>query len=86
MRGAETHDFTRGAWGSNVNVLSVENKGARIRVAGWSQQFIMVGDYLLLPNQGGVTRYQVQNIERQSDPPDMWFAWLEFAPRAAGNE
>lgn len=44
------------------------------------------GDYLILRNEGSTTRYRVTKVDRcegllKPDPPTMWMADLEFAPR-----
>lgn len=73
-----THDFSRrGA----VTVLTIEDKGARIRIVAWNDVRIAKEDFLLLPNRDGITRYQVESVYRPGDPRDQWFAWLTFAPR-----
>lgn len=76
----KTHDYTRCAWGHNIEVLSFLGEGKRLRVAGWGLG-IAKGDYLLLNNKGDSTRYQVSSIKYRRDPPDMWTAELMFAPR-----
>jgi hypothetical protein len=42
------------------------------------------GDYVILRNGDGTTRYRVVAVsipDFQPDPPGQWFADLEFAPR-----
>ncbi len=73
-----THDFSRkGA----VTVLTVQDKGARIRVVAWNYVRVAEEDFLLLPNGDETTRYRVEPVYRPGDPSDQWFAWLTFAPR-----
>jgi hypothetical protein len=75
-----THDFTKKAWGHNVEVMAVIDGGLGLRVAGWAHG-VERGDLLLLPNGQSTTRYRVEQIDHQSNPRDMWFADLSFAPR-----
>lgn len=76
----QTHDYTKRTWGHDYTTLSVIDGGKRLRLSGWGRG-IEAGDYLLLQNDGGSTRYQVESIEYRMDPPDMWFAEVRFAPR-----
>lgn len=78
----EEHDYTSPRWGRSFNVLSVEDGGQCIKVVGWGLG-IKRKDYLILPNEGGTTRYRVVEIDYYEDPRDMWRATLEFAPRQA---
>lgn len=50
------------------------------RMSGWGHG-IENGDYLIIAPHGRETRYQVESIRYCSDPPDMWFADVVFAPR-----
>lgn len=76
-----TYDFTDRAWGHNFMILELIDGGKQIRVAGWGEQ-IVKNDFLILPNgPEGTTRYLVLDIKYEVDPPDMWFATLEFSPR-----
>lgn len=78
----QTHDYTRRTWGHDYTTLSVIDGGQRLRLSGWGLG-INAGDYLILPNGSGTTRYRVDSIEYRIDPHDMWFAEATFAPRQA---
>lgn len=77
----KTHDFTQCGWGYNVEVVRDEFKdGSMLYVCGCGAH-LEPGDELLLKNvNGGTNRYSVSDIERRSNPQDMWFAHLEFMP------
>lgn len=77
---SKTHDYTKRHWGHDFYTLKVEDGGQRLVYCGWGRG-ISAGDFLILPNGNGTTRYAVQHIEYESDPPDMWSADLVFAPR-----
>lgn len=77
---SKTHDYTNGTWGHDCNILNVLDGGQRLRASGWGRG-ISAGDYILLKNGEGSTRYQVSSIGYRLDPGDMWFADLHFAPR-----
>ena len=76
----QTHDYTRRTWGHDYTTLSVIDGGQRLRLSGWGLG-INAGDYLILPNGNGTTRYRVDSIAYRMDPHDMWFAEATFAPR-----
>lgn len=76
----KTHDYTQRFWGHDFAIHEVIDKGRKLRTSGFGRG-IREGDYLILPNEGHTTRYQVENIEYMLDPDDMWFAGLVFAPR-----
>ena len=78
----QTHDYTRRTWGHDYTTLKVIDGGQRLRLSGWGLG-INAGDYLILPNGKGTTRYRVDSIEYRMDPRDMWFAEATFAPRQA---
>jgi hypothetical protein len=87
---SQTHDYTSRGWGHDYTFDPVDG-GLRGRMSGWGSG-IKAGDFLLLgsvrilaKNRAEVktTRYQVQKIRYASDPPDMWFADVLFAPRDA---
>jgi hypothetical protein len=75
-----THDYTHRTCGHDYCIHGVEQNGVILRTSGWGGG-ILRGDYLTLPNDGASTRYRVTDIWYFSDPPDMWMADLEFAPR-----
>lgn len=78
----QTHDFSEGRWGHNAEITRVVDGGVSLRLAVWTRANLRVGDYLILSNSGGTTRYWVDSIERQRDPVDMSFAGVSFAPRS----
>ena len=80
--GQQTHDYTRRTWGHDYTTLKVIDGGQRLRLSGWGLG-INAGDYLILPNGDGTTRYRVDSIDYRMDPQDMWFADATFAPRQA---
>ena len=75
-----THDISIKTWGCNYNVLEIRDGGMSVDLAGWHSG-IKNGDFLLLKQDGGTTRYLVESIRYCSDPADMWFATASFAPR-----
>lgn len=79
-----THDYTIREWGHDFNVMSMDGRGVHVKLAGWGRG-IRTGDFLILPNKGGVTRYRVTKIDYCHDPPDMWFADAKFDPRVKGG-
>ena len=74
------HDLSMQVWGNNYNVMDVRNKGMQVDLVGWCKG-IKSGDYLLLKQGDGTTRYLVDSIRYVGDPDDMWFAETSFAPR-----
>ena len=81
----QTHDYTRRRWGHDYSTTAVIDGGMRLRLAGWGLG-IKAGDYLILPNRGKTTRYQVESIDYCTDPQDMWFAEAVFAPRGLDHD
>ena len=75
-----THDLSKKSWGCNYEIMSLENNGYNAKIAGWHSG-IRNGDYLLLKNGDGSTRYKVSSIRYCSDPEDMFFATIDFSPR-----
>ena len=74
MTAQKTFDLSSRGWGKDYNIMSVSH------IAGWSRG-ISVGDYLILKSGDYTTRYKVGDINYCSDPHDMFFAKIEFAPR-----
>ena len=75
-----THDYTKREWGHDYFIDHVLDGGIRLRGGGWGSG-IEEGDYLLMRNGAATTRYRVAEVKYMRDPPDMWFATLDFAPR-----
>jgi hypothetical protein len=78
----QTHDYTRRCYGHDYSIRQAADGGTRLRMTGWGVG-IVAGDYLILRNGDGTTRYQVEQIDYCNDPRDMWFADVAFAPRQA---
>lgn len=74
-----THDYTRREWGHDYTFEPIDG-GLRGTMMGWGAG-ICPGDYIVIPNKGGTTRYQFEAIKYMHDPPDMWEADVVFAPR-----
>tara|TARA_Y100001938_G_scaffold148833_1_gene233680 strand:- start:2890 stop:3129 length:240 start_codon:yes stop_codon:yes gene_type:complete len=75
-----THDLSPKCWGCNYNVLDIKDKGMKVSLCGWHSG-IKSGDFLLLKQGDGTTRYLVDSIRYCGEPDDMWFAEASFAPR-----
>lgn len=76
-----TFDLTRRAWGHNFNIVSIIDKGAKLKLAVWLPHLPSEGDFLIMPNQGDTTRYRVDMIKHCHNPNDMAFVDVSFAPR-----
>ena len=74
----QTHDLTRADY-----AFRPDGEGQRGRIACWNGLKPRPGDYLILRNGTQTTRYQVASVDLclNVDPPTMWMARLEFAPR-----
>lgn len=75
----KTHDYTKPRWGHDYTFSPV-NGGLKGELMGWGMG-IEAGDYLIIRNGDGSSRYQVDEIEYFADPKDMWKATATFAPR-----
>ena len=73
-----TYDMTRDDYS-----FRPDGDGQRGHIACWNGLKPRPGDYLILRNGTGSTRYQVTSVNRcwNVDPPTMWMADLAFAPR-----
>ena len=80
MSDKKTHDYTDRGWGRNYNITDIQNEGMEVSLCGWGNG-ITEGDYILLKNGSGSTRYRIDEIKYFSDPRDMWSAAASFAPR-----
>ena len=77
----KTHELTN-EWGSNISITSIQDDGLFIKGFVWTKGKLAIGDYLILPHEdGGTTRYQIQDLNQMDDPSDMYKVYLKFAPR-----
>lgn len=74
-----THDYTARSWGHDCIFRPIDG-GLRASITGWGRD-IVEGDYLILPNDGDTSRYRIDAIRYEFNPPDMWHASASFAPR-----
>ena len=82
-----THDYTKRYWGHDYIFKPIDG-GMRGEVTGWGYG-LSDGDYLLLQNKGGSTRYRIEQVEYiggQGGPHDMWKADVVFAPRSQQSD
>lgn len=84
---SKTHDYTNGnrRWGHDIGWKVLDAGAKRLDAHGWGVG-IELGDYVLLSNGSGTTRYQFQRISYFGDPHDMWEGILVFAPRPAEGQ
>lgn len=80
---SEPLDFTkdRRGWGHNYNILEVIDSGKVLRLAMWSSPRPVVGQMLLLDNNGRSTCYQAVEVSKGQNVDDMSFVTAKFAPR-----
>ena len=81
---SETHDFTVRGWGHDYMVDPIDG-GQRAKIVGWGYG-LKKGDYILLQNGGGSTRYLLDTVDYiggMGGPKDMFRAYATFAPRVA---
>jgi hypothetical protein len=76
-----THDYTTRRWGHDYTFDPIKG-GQRGTALGWGRG-LRDGDYLLLQNGAGSTRYRIERVSYFADPADMWKAELAFDPRAS---
>lgn len=81
VREATTYDLTRDDY-----AFDPRDGGQRGHISCWNGNHPREGDYLILRNDNGSSRYQVEAIDHCFGvfPPTMWMADLAFAPRPAG--
>ena len=66
------------AWGDNIKVINSDDM-EKITIAGWLTKPPDVGDSIhFRMNSGKVAAYGVASVDDCDDPPDMFFADLEF--------
>jgi hypothetical protein len=77
-----THDYSgpNRCWGHDYVFDPIDPQGIRARMMGWGHG-IENGDYLIIKNGYGTTRYRVISVEYMRDPQDMWKALVKFDPR-----
>jgi len=82
---SNTHDYTNAhrGFGHDITYRPLDEKGIRLGATGWGAG-LKAGNFVLLSNGNGETRYQVESISYFADPADMWKAVLVFAPRQGG--
>lgn len=77
----KTHDYTESRWGHSVILHKKhDDKGLTWSVSGFGRN-VDRGDFMILANGTGTTRYRVEEIEYYLDPKDMWRGVISFAPR-----
>jgi hypothetical protein len=86
-----SHNYGPGfrGWGHDYAITEVIDGGRQLRACGWGPlggSRIAEGDFILLQAGTTDTRYQVVSVEYVTDPADMWFAVLKFAPRSGPAE
>ena len=81
-REAATYDMTRTDY-----AFRPVDSGQRGHIDCWTDPMPRAGDYLILRNGSGGSRYQVTGVDPcwGVDPPTMWMADLAFAPRPGGR-
>lgn len=81
MTNLTTHDLTARCWGRNYYINKIVADGQWLGVSIIATPLPREGEYVLLKNGEGSTRYQVESIEPCGNPGDMATALLSFAPR-----
>ena len=80
----DTHDYRKEhrRWGHDYTFDPVEGTAGRsATMCGWGRG-LKKGDYILMSHsEGGESRYQIDEVNYFSNPPDMWSAKVSFAPR-----
>ena len=73
----KTHSFINRGWGHDFSILTIIEKGQKLKISGW-RSGITKGDTLLLPNGADRATYRVEVIRYQRDPRDQFFADLTY--------
>ncbi|NEQ19655.1 MAG: hypothetical protein F6K28_08885 [Microcoleus sp. SIO2G3] len=71
----KTYDYTQYVGGRDYVLEPIDNQ-AKGYMTGQGKG-IKRGDYIILYNGSKSCRYQVEEIDYYSEPPDMWIALLE---------
>lgn len=79
-----THDLSPKIWRRDYAIMRISEDGKQLRLAVWCPMVIEQGDYLILRNGNGTTRYRVDSVKLCGDPADMSFVEVIFAPREEG--
>ena len=77
---SNTHDLSAREWGCDYSIQEIRDDGYSISLSGWTEG-IEDGDYIIIRNGDGTTRYKVDSIRYYSDPKDMFSAEASFSPR-----
>lgn len=72
---SKTYDYTQYVSGRDYIFESIDNQ-AKGYMTGL-RTGIQRGDYIILCNSSNTCRYQVEDIDYYSEPPDMWIALLQ---------
>ena len=70
-----THDYTQLVSGSDYIFESIDGESKGYMTG--QGKGIKPGDYILLPDGSGISRYQIEEIDYYSNPPDMWIGLLK---------
>ncbi|WP_042341411.1 hypothetical protein [Calothrix sp. PCC 7507] len=71
----KAHDYSQLDWGIDY-IFEPINLGKGGYMTGIGKG-IKIHDYIILQKEGKYYRYQVEQIDYYSDPPDMWIASLK---------
>lgn len=75
-----TINYAHRAWGHDYTFDPIDG-GMTGRIVGWCTPLPEVGDYMLLRNGQGTTRYRVTSVRGYGTPVDMYEAQVAFDPR-----
>jgi hypothetical protein len=73
-RSQKIHDYTKLNQGEDYLFETIE-EGKQAIITGEGKS-VNCGEYLILPDNSGSSRYQVESIEYYSNPADVWMALL----------
>ncbi|MBW4630288.1 MAG: hypothetical protein KME49_33465 [Brasilonema octagenarum HA4186-MV1] len=72
---SKTYDYTQYVSGRDYIFESTDNQ--TIGYMTGIRAGVQRGDYIILCNSSNTCRYQVEDIDYYSEPPDMWIALLQ---------
>lgn len=78
-----THNLTLKTWGHDYTFRPIAN-GLKGSMNVWTPKWLYEGDYLIIRNGNGTTRYRIDAAKWHHDPGDMWSLTVSFAPREDG--